>query len=353
MALDAEEIARALANSRVGSVRCSSVQELASQMAEFQAVFENITQQFMTEIINITNTGGGGASTPVYIIRALVNQVGGVTGSQTTFPFSDVTLLFSAVGDQPQITDYTAQNIESRAFVYREPVILTSFNGQMWFADKLATNTIRAVVDHPGGVTTARLRFAFKDAVAITGVVPPDGAGTAENIPNNAYNDGELIVLTQNDVTGNWVVVQDDDDLGGTGGGTGGTGGEPVYGAAYIIGTVPAAGISNTMPTVGQATITPGVLSFGAYLLDSEGLPIPGPGNIPQRVDAVNFSTTPFSAVDGIATAGIYDGTRFIIAWPNYIATPNYQVGELQILFHQADNDGFSLDAENCSGPEV
>lgn len=221
MALDAEEIARALADSRVGSVRCSSLQELASQMAEFQAVFENITQQFMTEIINITNTGGGGATTPVYIIRALVNQVGGVTGSQTTFPFdpSSVSLLFSAVGDQPQIIDYTAQNIEGRAFVYREPVVLTSFNGQMWFADKLATNTIRAVVDHPGGVTTVRPRFAFKDATAITGVIPPDGVGTAENIPGNAYNDGELIVLTQNDVTGNWVVVQDDDDLGGTGGG--------------------------------------------------------------------------------------------------------------------------------------
>jgi hypothetical protein len=236
MALDAEGIARALADSRVGSVRCSSLQGLASQVAEFQAVFENITQQFMTEIINIINTGGG-ATTPVYIIRALVDKTGGVTSADTTFNFDGASDVFTHSGLPSGVTSGVAQNVELRPFQDNEVVILTSFGSDIWLADKIErdVNVIRANVD--GAVTTASGTFDFDNATVLLGFGPTGGMGTAINEPRVALGDNEVVVLFQAQ-DDSWQILQDDDDLGGGGSGTTYDSGFGIDGSQFLSATI-------------------------------------------------------------------------------------------------------------------
>lgn len=215
-----EDIISQLRSAKVRAGTCTRPQDLARAVAQYQQTVENVVQEITTELINIINTGGG-ATTPVYIIRALVNQVGGIAGSSSTFNFDGATDLFTYNGSPSGVTTGTAQNIQARAFADNEPVILTSFNGTIWFADKIATNTIRALVNESGGVITSDSTFDFDNASAITGVIPVGGAGTAVNAPATAYADNEVVILVQAD-DGTWRVLQDDDDLGGGGGGTGG-----------------------------------------------------------------------------------------------------------------------------------
>jgi hypothetical protein len=234
MAIDAQTLSQLLASARPTNSRCATAGQLAGQLSELHEVFSEIINLFQVEINNLTNNGGGGATTPVYIVRASVNQLGGVPASQIAFQFDGASDLLT-YNDQPSgITAGVARN-PGRNFQDNEVVKLISFNGTTFLADKISDDDeiIEARVNQPGDVTTDDTTFLFDNAIAIgDGFAPAGGTGIAINITRNAFADNERIVLrlvrnpallSQYGLPADsqaWVVVQDDDDLGGgTGGG--------------------------------------------------------------------------------------------------------------------------------------
>lgn len=216
-----EDIVANVRRARIKGGMCLTPQDIARVLSGFQALFEETIVNLTTELVNIINTGGGGATTPVYILRARVNQVGNVPATQATFPFDEATDIFTFNSLPSGVTSGVAQNIQLRGFQDNEFVNLTSFNGTTWFADKLASSSISARVNHPGDVLTTDTEFLFDNATLITGTLPPGGTGTVVNsapYPPHAYADNELIVLNYIESganSGKWFVVVDDDDLGG------------------------------------------------------------------------------------------------------------------------------------------
>lgn len=216
-----EDLLPLLRSKRIKAGNCTTPQSLGDNVASYQRIIEKLMDDMATQIINIINTGGGG-TTPVYVVRALVNQVGGVTATTTTFAFDGATDVFYSVSPSG-VTSGTAHNIQRRPFQDNEVVILTSFNGTTWMADKISETLLEASVNQSGGVLTTDGTFAFDNAIVRVGsVIPPGGIGTAVNIPATAYADDEKVLLIQAD-DGTWRVLQDDDDLGGGGGGGGET----------------------------------------------------------------------------------------------------------------------------------
>ena len=88
------ELLNALRKTRVSNNLCATPQDIAQTLDEFQQATENIVTNVYNEITNIINTGGGGATTPVYIIRALVDQVGGVATSLANFGLFAAPLMY-------------------------------------------------------------------------------------------------------------------------------------------------------------------------------------------------------------------------------------------------------------------
>jgi hypothetical protein len=231
-----EELFNKLKTARRQAVAsCVRPQDLARSLFTYQNVVEQVFEQVLIEITNVE----GGATTPVYIVRATVNQLGNVPASQETFPFDGATDLFTFTGNPSGVTSGEAIN-PGRAFQDNEPIKLVSFNGTTWLADKIGDNVIHARVDKAGDVVASDVTFPFDSAVSLgTNPVPAGGAGIvinrlagASGPLGGAFADNELVVLQliENpdilvaaglDPTSQaWAVVQDDDDVGG--GGTGG-----------------------------------------------------------------------------------------------------------------------------------
>ena len=152
---------------------------------------------------------------------------------------------------------------------------------------------------------------------------------------------------------------------------------------AIIKGTVPAAsGIDVSGPiSEGQSVFTPGRLAAnrngstfveGALIVNPDGTavfepepgvePVPGedPPLVPKVVDAINCSYTDFVGGDGVAIGGADvtyradgdDDDQNVFAVPafDFRSLPGFVEGEVQIPFHPAGADGFSLDGEDCEG---
>lgn len=233
MTPELEELLTKLKGSRRQiSTSCVRPQDIAKNLLNLQQLLEQTIEQLTVELTSIINNGGGGATSPVYVIRAVVNQLGGVLADQPTFAFDGETTLFTATGSDPVFTapeDRTARNTTGRFLQDNEVVRLVTFNGTLWLADKISENAIRARVI--GNVTTDDATFNFDEATAIgTGGTPAGGTGVAINLPRNAYANDELLVLelvenpdlkVEYGLDPNlqvWTVLQDDDDLGGGGG---------------------------------------------------------------------------------------------------------------------------------------
>lgn len=376
-----EDVIQQLRSARVRAGACTAPRDLARAVAQYQQTVENVFQEITNEIINIINTGGG-ATTPVYIIRALVDKTGGVTSADTTFNFDGASDVFTHSGFPSGITSGVAQNVELRNFQDNEVVILTSFGSDIWLADKIErdVNVIRANVD--GAVTTASGTFAFDNATVLLGFGPTGGTGTAINEPRVALGDDEVVVLFQAQ-DGSWQLLQDDDDLGGGGGGTDPDPeeDEPIkIGFAMIIATVAPidhfdSGTTEIIPSfAGDAAImlTP-VLANNAlgFILAPETTPDPQNPEIlvPVIRTAINLSRSTLRASSGvpvimpgyvITVEGVEGPGVFAIGNWDMTSMQGFEKGShspeapfMQIPFHLGGTYDFGLGGQPCPPPEI
>lgn len=153
----------------------------------------------------INEHGGGGGTSNITILKALVNQEGGVDKDDATFQYSSGVALVSpgTISDSGP-----CDNTYGQAFVHQEPILLLKKNNGLYTAIKLQENWITAQVNKVNGVDRADTEFNIDNITLVSGTAPAASPiQVAKNVSQQEFADNDILLLRQG-ADNKWIVIR-------------------------------------------------------------------------------------------------------------------------------------------------